>query len=91
MGFYFRRSVNLGPFRVNLSKSGVGYSVGGAGFRTGRSAKGRRYTSFNVPGTGMGYRTSGSKAGCAIVLAGGVLAVGGVLAAGAWAAAEFFA
>jgi hypothetical protein len=29
MGFYYRKSVNLGPFRVNLSKSGVGYSVGG--------------------------------------------------------------
>jgi hypothetical protein len=23
MGFYYRKSVNLGPFRVNLSKSGV--------------------------------------------------------------------
>ena len=35
MGFYYRKSVNLGPFRVNLSKSGVGYSVGGRGFRVG--------------------------------------------------------
>jgi len=33
MSFYYRKSVNLGPFRVNLSKSGVGYSVGGRGFR----------------------------------------------------------
>ncbi|MDH4444570.1 MAG: DUF4236 domain-containing protein [Akkermansiaceae bacterium] len=31
MGFFYRKSVNLGPFRVNLSKSGVGYSVGGKG------------------------------------------------------------
>lgn len=44
MGFYYRKSVNLGPFRVNLSKSGVGYSVGG----------------FSIPGTGIGYRKSGA-------------------------------
>ena len=31
MGFFYRKSVNLGPFRVNLSGSGVGYSVGGRG------------------------------------------------------------
>jgi hypothetical protein len=31
MGFIYRKSVNLGPFRVNLSKSGVGYSVGWTG------------------------------------------------------------
>ncbi|MFA6045082.1 MAG: DUF4236 domain-containing protein [Phycisphaerales bacterium] len=64
MGFYFRKSVNVGPFRVNLSKSGIGYSVGGAGFRTGKSATGRKYTSFGIPGTGMGYRKTGAKAGC---------------------------
>ncbi len=35
MGFTYRKFFNLGPFRVNLSKSGVGYSVGGRGFRVG--------------------------------------------------------
>jgi hypothetical protein len=35
MGFYYRKSVNLGPFRVNIGKSGLGYSVGGRGFRVG--------------------------------------------------------
>jgi len=29
MGFTYRKSVNLCPFRVNLSKSGLGYSVVG--------------------------------------------------------------
>ena len=43
MGFYYRKSVNLGPFRVNLSKSGLGYSVGGRGFRVGTTARGRKY------------------------------------------------
>jgi hypothetical protein len=74
VGFYYRKSVSVGPFRVNVSKSGVGYSVGGRGFRTGLSSRGRRYTTFNIPGTGMGYRTSG-KSGCAVALgAGGLLA-----------------
>ena len=59
MGFFYRKSVNFGPFRVNLGKSGVGYSVGGRGFRVGRSARGRRYTAFSLPGTGLGYRGSG--------------------------------
>ena len=36
MGFYYRKSVSLGPFRVNAGKSGVGCSVGGKGFRTGQ-------------------------------------------------------
>ena len=41
MGFTYRKSVNLGPFRVNLSKSGIGYSVGGRCFRTGVSVRGK--------------------------------------------------
>ena len=65
MGFYYRKSVNLGPFRVNLSKSGLGYSVGGRGFRVGTTARGKKYTSFSIPGTGVGYR----KSGCLILLA----------------------
>lgn len=32
MGLFYRKSVNLGPFRVNLSGSGIGYSEGGRGF-----------------------------------------------------------
>ncbi len=69
MGFYYRKSVNLGPFRVTASKSGLGWSVGGRGFRTGVSGNGRRYTTFSVPGTGVGYRTSGKGAGCLLFAA----------------------
>lgn len=43
MGFYYRKSVNLGPFRVNLNKSGVGYSVGGRGFRIGNTSWASKY------------------------------------------------
>lgn len=74
MAFFYRKSVNLGPFRVNLSQSGVGYSVGGRGFRVGTTSRGRKYTSFSIPGTGVGYRKYGS--GCLVVLAGIPAAIG---------------
>jgi hypothetical protein len=67
MGFYFRRSLNLGPLRVNLSRGGVGVSIGGRGFRAGRSGSGRKYTNVSIPGTGVGYRTS-PRNGCLLVL-----------------------
>lgn len=61
MGWGFRRSLKLGPLRLNLSKSGVGYSVGVRGFRVGKDAKGRSYTSASIPGTGLYSRNySGS-------------------------------
>jgi hypothetical protein len=39
MGFTYHKSVNLGPVGVNLSSSGLGYSVGGRGFRFCTSAR----------------------------------------------------
>jgi len=57
MGWGFRRSINLGPLRINASKSGLGYSFGGRGFRIGRDAKGRSYTSTSIPGTGIYNRS----------------------------------
>jgi hypothetical protein len=33
MGWNFRKSFKIGPARVNLSKSGAGYSVGAGGVR----------------------------------------------------------
>ena len=55
MGWNLRRSKKLGLFRVNLSKSGLGFSVGVRGFRVGRDAHGRAYTATSIPGTGI-YR-----------------------------------
>lgn len=40
MPFYFRKSVSVGPFRFNLSGSGVGMSVGIPGFRVGSGPRG---------------------------------------------------
>jgi hypothetical protein len=75
MGFYYRKSISLGPFRVNVSKSGVGYSVGAPGFRRGISASGKKYTTFSIPGTGIGYRKTdsgkgGSGTGCLLIAIG---------------------
>ena len=79
MGWSFRKSVGLGPFRVSVSKSGVGYSVGGRGFRVGTNAKGRRYSTFSIPGTGLSYRKNLSKSGCATLLVAGVVMLLGTL------------
>jgi hypothetical protein len=68
MGFFFRRSLGKGPLRINLSKSGLGWSLGIPGLRFGRSAKGRNYTRASLPGTGLGWQ-SGGKSGCALPLA----------------------
>lgn len=58
MGFRFRKSVNLGPLRLNFSKSGMGYSVGGKGFRLTKRADGREQATASIPGTGISYTTT---------------------------------
>jgi hypothetical protein len=84
MGFIYRKSIKAGPFRINLSKSGVGLSTGVPGFRVTQSSSGRRYTTFNAPGTGMSYRTSSTSSkpsaqGCLVPIVALLgLAVGGV-------------
>lgn len=37
MGFRFRKSIKLGLARINLSKSGIGFSVGAGGLRYTKS------------------------------------------------------
>lgn len=64
MGFKMRKSFKAGPVRVNLSKSGIGYSVGGKGFRYTKKAGGGHRTTVGIPGTGISYSkgTSGKTA-----------------------------
>jgi hypothetical protein len=70
MGFFFRKSIGRGPFRINLSKRGIGFSVGVRGLRIGRSSTGRTYTRASIPGTGVGWQSSGKgKSGCLVPLA----------------------
>ena len=53
MGWRFRRSLKLGPLKLNFSKSGIGISAGVRGFRVGTDAKGRSYTAASIPGSGL--------------------------------------
>lgn len=56
MGLRFRKSINLpGGFRINLSKSGVGFSWGVKGARITRTAKGKTQATVSIPGTGVSY------------------------------------
>lgn len=56
MGFRYRKSINLGGgFRINLSKSGVGYSWGTKGYRITKTAGGKTRRTYSIPGTGLSY------------------------------------
>ena len=59
MGFRFQRRIQDRVLRVrlNLSKSGIGGSVGRTGLRLGLDAKRRKYFSVGLPGTGLSYCT----------------------------------
>src|SRR5699024_6838126 len=51
-----RKSINLGGgFRVNFSKSGVGYSWGGKGYRVTKKAGGGVRKTYSIPGTGLSW------------------------------------
>ena len=43
MSWYIRKAVKVGPVRFNLSKSGIGTSIGITGFRIGIKPNGRSY------------------------------------------------
>jgi len=61
MGFYLRKSLRAGPFRFNLSKSGLGVSAGIPGFRVGAGPRGNY---VHVGAHGVYYRaTLGGKPG----------------------------
>ena len=56
MGLRFRKSIGLGHgFRINISKSGVGYSWGTRGFRITKTSTGRIRKTYSLYGTGISY------------------------------------
>lgn len=62
MGVRFRKSVNLGGgLRVNVSKSGIGYSWGTKGYRYTKTAKGSSRRTYSIPGTGLSYVSESGK------------------------------
>lgn len=63
MGFRYRKSLNLGGgFRINISKSGIGYSWGVKGYRITKTSKGTTRKTSSIPGTGVSFvEETGSK------------------------------
>lgn len=62
MGWRFRKSTKIGPFRLNFSKRGIGWSVGAGGIRYTHRADGRRTVTSTIKGTGLSYVTDLGKA-----------------------------
>jgi uncharacterized protein DUF4236 len=57
LGLRFQRRIRVLPgVHLNVSLSGVGVSVGGRGFHAGVTARGQRYVSAGLPGTGLSVR-----------------------------------
>lgn len=62
MGWNYRKSINLGGgFRVNISKSGIGYSWGVPGYRVTRTARGNIRRTASIPRTGISYTQETSR------------------------------
>lgn len=56
MGSRYRKRIDLPlGFRVNLSKSGVGYSWGTKTYRITKTANGSTRETYTLPGTGLSY------------------------------------
>lgn len=56
MGFRMSKSITVVPgVRLNISRSGLGYSVGGRGVRVTKHANGRVSRTLSVPGTGLSH------------------------------------
>ncbi|MBI1881584.1 MAG: DUF4236 domain-containing protein, partial [Chloroflexi bacterium] len=62
MGFRFHKSIGLGKLlRLNISKSGIGFSAGIPGLRVSTGPSGS-FFSAGLPGTGLSYRKKLSSA-----------------------------
>jgi Protein of unknown function (DUF4236) len=64
MGFRMSKSIKLAPgVRMTVSKSGIGYSAGGGGYRVTKRASGAVTQTLSVPGTGLSHTSTISSAG----------------------------
>jgi len=63
MAWYLRKSVSAGPIRFNLSKSGIGASVGVTGFRIGIRPNGSSYVHAGGHGLYMREELGGNRDG----------------------------
>ena len=59
MGLNFRKTIRLGKYlRLNVSKNGIGVSVGSKMLRLNRSTAGKTSATVRLPGTGLSYTQS---------------------------------
>jgi hypothetical protein len=77
MGISFRKSFKIGPVKVNVSKSGVGASVGRKGARVGINAKGNAYVSAGAEGVYYRKTLGGPNEKASPGVSGGSAASGG--------------
>jgi hypothetical protein len=57
MSWRYQKRIRVLPgVHLNLSRSGVGVSIGDRGAHVGWTARGRRYVSWGLPGTGLSWR-----------------------------------
>ena len=61
MAWYLRKSVSVGPIRLNLSKGGIGTSVGVTGFRVGMRPDGSSYVHAGRHGLYMREELGGGR------------------------------
>jgi tetratricopeptide (TPR) repeat protein len=79
VGFRMSKSIKIMPgVKMNISKSGVGYSVGGKGYRVTKRADGRVTRTVSLPGTSWSHTRSlsGGRSGPARVNSAGGAASG---------------
>jgi hypothetical protein len=50
MGWNYHKSINLGPFRIHLSRHGLSHSFGNRRFHVSTTPDGRRHVTVRLPG-----------------------------------------
>ncbi|MER7505245.1 DUF4236 domain-containing protein [Nonomuraea pusilla] len=50
MGWHYSKSIKLGPFRIHLTRHGVGHSFGNRNVHVTTAPDGRRHVSVRLPG-----------------------------------------
>ena len=61
MGLKYSKTIKVGPVNINLSKSGVGVSIGNELGRIAKTAKGTTRTTIKTPIPGLSYVTETKK------------------------------
>ena len=74
MGFYIKKGFNFGPVRINLSKSGLGFSLGTKGARIGSGPKGNY---VHLGRKGLYYRKNIGKSATIWLILAAVLVLSG--------------